>query len=155
TTGPPKGVQLAHRNQVAAVAAVDGRVRFPDGSRVISWLPAPHVAERTAHHYLPIAFGMTVTTRPDPRQIRTHLPAVRPTWFFAVPRVWEKLKAGVEVKLDEQALALVAAGARRVELEQAGEPVPEELAQTLEVAEAKLFAPLRAAIGLDEALIVN
>src|ERR671917_1165289 len=91
TTGPPKGVQIAHRNQMAAVDAVEKRVGFPDGSRVISWLPSAHVAERTAHHYLPIVYGMTITTCPDPRLIGEYLPAVRPTWFFAVPRVWEKL----------------------------------------------------------------
>jgi long-subunit acyl-CoA synthetase (AMP-forming) len=157
TTGPPKGVQIAHRNQMAAVDAVERRVGFPDGSRVISWLPSAHVAERTAHHYLPIVYAMTVTTCHDPRQIGTYLPAVKPTWFFAVPRVWEKLKAGVEAKLggDEQALALVAAGTRRVELEQRGEPVPPELRQLLDVAEPKLFAPLRAALGLDQAELVN
>ena len=157
TTGPPKGVQIAHRNQMAAVDAVEQRVGFPDDSRVISWLPSAHVAERTAHHYLPIVYAMTITTCPDPRQIGAYLPAVRPTWFFAVPRVWEKLKAGVEVKLggDEQAMKLLAAGTRRVELEQAGQPVPPELQQVLDVAEAKLFAPLRAALGLDEAELVN
>jgi long-subunit acyl-CoA synthetase (AMP-forming) len=157
TTGPPKGVQIAHRNQMAAVDAVERRVGFPDDSRVISWLPSAHVAERTAHHYLPIVYGMTVTTCPDPRQIGTYLPAVKPTWFFAVPRVWEKLKAGVEAKLggDEQALGLLAAGARAVELRQAGEPIPPDLQAVLDVAEPKLFAPLRAALGLDQAKLVN
>src|SRR3954471_5550473 len=74
TTGPPKGVQLAHRNQMAAVDAVEQRVGFPDGSRVISWLPSAHVAERTAHHYLPIVYAMTITTCPDPRRIGEYLP---------------------------------------------------------------------------------
>jgi long-subunit acyl-CoA synthetase (AMP-forming) len=157
TTGPPKGVQIAHRNQMAAVDAVGQRVGFPDGSRVISWLPSAHVAERTAHHYLPIVYAMTITTCPDPRQIGVYLPAVRPTWFFAVPRVWEKLKAGVEAKLgdDEGALKLLAAGTKRVELEQAGEAIPDELNAVLAVGEEKLYAPLRAALGLDEAKLVN
>src|SRR5690348_13922709 len=154
TTGPPKGVQLLHRNQMAAVQAVEERVGFGPGSRVISWLPSAHVAERTAHHYLPIAYGMEITTCPDPRRIGEWLPAVRPTWFFAVPRVWEKLKAGVEAKLDEQSLALVRAAMRRVEHEQAGEEVPPELAATCE-AGAPLYGALRAAIGLDEAELVN
>src|SRR3954463_11129958 len=157
TTGPPKGVQLAHRNEMAAVAAVERRVGFPDGSRVISWLPSAHVAERTAHHYLPIVYAMTITTCPDPRQIGAYPPAVKPTWFFAVPRVWEKLKAGVEAKLgdDEGALKLLAAGTKRVELEQSGEPIPADLQRVLAVGEEKLFAPLRAALGLDEARLVN
>src|SRR3954470_18308728 len=153
TTGPPKGVQIAHRNQMAAVRAVEERVRFDHTSRVISWLPAAHVAERTAHHYLPITYAMSVTTCPDPRRIGEFLPLVRPTWFFAVPRVWEKLKAGVEAKLagEDGAQKLLAIGKRRVELEQAGEPVPDEL----KVGERELFARLRAAIGLDQAKLVN
>ena len=155
TTGPPKGVQLLHRNQIAAVRAVEERVGFGPGSRVISWLPSAHVAERTAHHYLPMTYAMTITTCPDPRRIGEWLPAVRPTWFFAVPRVWEKLKAGVEAKLDERAAALVRAGMQRVELEQAGEAVPDDLAAMCAAAEPKLFAPLRAAIGLDQASLVN
>ena len=73
---------------------------------MISWLPAAHIAERGAHYYLPVIQGVTVTICPDPRKIVEFLPAVKPTWFFAVPRIWEKLKAGLEAMLaslpDEQ-----------------------------------------------------
>jgi long-chain acyl-CoA synthetase len=160
TTGPPKGVQITHANQMAAVNAVEERVGFPEGSRVISWLPSAHVAERTAHHYLPIVYAMTVTCCPDPREIAAYLVAVRPTWFFAVPRIWEKLKAGVEARIAagenaEAARAMLDAAIRKVELEQAGEPVPDALAATVAAADARLFAPLRAALGLDEILTVN
>src|SRR5256714_782422 len=96
TTGPPKGVQLAHRNVMAAVRETHTMIRFPEGSKVISWLPSAHIAERQAHHYLPIAYGMSITCCPNPREIAAYLPAVHPTWFFAVPRIFEKLKAGME-----------------------------------------------------------
>ena len=73
---------------------------------MISWLPAAHIAERGAHYYLPVIRGVAVTICPDPRKIVEFLPPVKPTWFFAVPRIWEKLKAGIEAKLaalpDEQ-----------------------------------------------------
>ncbi len=157
TTGPPKGVQLSHRNQMAAVSAVEDRVHFWPGARVISWLPAAHVAERTAHHYLPIVYALEITTCPDPRQIATFLPLVRPTWFFAVPRVFEKLKSGVEAKLagNEQAARAIAAASHKVELEQAGQPVPEALAAAVAAADGALFAPLRVALGFDQAEVVN
>ena len=157
TTGPPKGVQITHANMMVAVDAVEQRVKFPVGSRVISWLPSAHVAERTAHHYLPIVFAMSVTCCPDPRRIGEWLPKVKPTWFFAVPRVWEKLKAGIEAKLgdDEGAKKLLAAGTQKVELEQAGQPIPDQLGQVLAVGEEKLFGPLRAAIGLDQVKVAN
>src|SRR6188472_931546 len=61
TTGPPKGVQLVHRNLMTAVRGIETLVRFPDGARVISWLPAAHIAERAAHHYLPLVYGFEVT----------------------------------------------------------------------------------------------
>jgi long-subunit acyl-CoA synthetase (AMP-forming) len=115
------------------------------------------VAERTAHHYLPIVFAMTITSCPDPREIVSYLPAVRPHWFFAVPRIFEKLKAGLEAYLgqDEVKREWLAAGARKVELEQAGEPVPDDLAATVAEAEVQLFAGLRHMLGLDEAAAVN
>ena len=99
TTGPPKGVQLTHRNLIAAARALEQIVQPPEAARVISWLPAAHIAERAAHHYLPIVFGFTITICPDPRELVSYLPQVRPHWFFAVPRVWEKLKAGLESQL--------------------------------------------------------
>jgi long-subunit acyl-CoA synthetase (AMP-forming) len=158
TTGPPKGVQLVHRNIMAAVLVADDVIQFPDGSKVISWLPAAHVAERNAHHYLPIVFAMTITCCPNPREIVAYLPAVKPTWFFAVPRIFEKLKAGLEGHLStqgEQTVGWLTAARRKVELEQAGEPVPDDVAASAAEGDEQLFSGLRAMLGLDEAISVN
>ena len=162
TTGPPKGVELVHRNLLAAVESIEEMIQFPDGAKVISWLPSAHIAERAAHHYLPIVYAMTITCCDNPREVLSYLPLVKPTWFFAVPRIWEKLKAGLEAMLagqpDEQrepAQAALDAAIRKVELEQAGEPVPEELAAAVAAADAKMFAGLRAMLGLDEVVPVN
>ena len=102
TTGPPKGVQLSHDNVMVAARGTAEIINIEPGSRLISWLPAAHIAERMAHHYIPIVFAGTVTTCPNPREIISFLPQVRPTWFFAVPRIWEKLKAGLEAMLAAQ-----------------------------------------------------
>jgi long-chain acyl-CoA synthetase len=160
TTGPPKGVQLVHRNLMAATRGVEALIRFPDGSKVISWLPSAHVAERMAHHYLPIVYAMTITCCPNPREVVGYLPAVKPTWFFAVPRIWEKLKAGMEGHLAsgegaEQKRAWLDDAMRKVELEQAGEEVPEDLAATVAHADEQLFSQIRAMLGFDEITAVN
>jgi long-chain acyl-CoA synthetase len=160
TTGPPKGVQLTHRSLTAATHAVEQLIQFPEGSKVISWLPAAHIAERMAHHYLPIVYAMTVTCCPNPREIVGYLPAVRPTWFFAVPRIWEKLMAGMEAMLlqgedAERNRAWLEAATRKVELEQAGEDVPADVAEVVAEADRELFAGLRTMLGLDEAVSVN
>ena len=162
TTGPPKGVELTHRTVLAAAGAVTEVVPLPVGARVISWLPAAHIAERMAHHYIPTVHASTVTVCPDPREISAYLPQVRPHWFFAVPRVWEKLKAGLEAMLAaqtpeqraplEQALA---ASLQRVRLRQRGEPVPAELEAAVQEADATLFSPLRTMLGFDQLIAVN
>jgi long-chain acyl-CoA synthetase len=163
TTGPPKGVQLTHRNLLTLVASVDDLVPFPEnGGRVISWLPAAHIAERGANYYLPVVKGLEIHICPDPREIVQFLPQARPTWFFAVPRVWEKLKAGLEAMLaglpDEQrkpAERGFEAALEKVRLEQRGEPVPEETASAAQAADGQMFAALRHQLGLDEAVAVS
>jgi long-subunit acyl-CoA synthetase (AMP-forming) len=162
TTGPPKGVQLSHHNIMSGAKAVEEVIRFEAGARVISWLPAAHIAERMAHHYIPVVYAGTITCCPNPREVLSYLPQVRPTWFFAVPRIWEKLKAGLETmqaaQPDEQRRPVqeaVEAAIERVRLRQRGEPVPEELEARVALADEQMFSKLRAMLGLDRAIAVN
>ena len=162
TTGPPKGVQLTHHNVMFAAQQIEEIITFEPGSKVISWLPAAHIAERNAHHYIPVIYAGTVTCCPNPREVVSYLPQVHPNWFFAVPRIWEKLKAGLEAMLagqpEEQRKPLeeaLAASIERVRLRQAGEPVPEELEATFVAAEEQYFSNLRAMLGLDQIRAVN
>ncbi len=161
TTGPPKGVQLTHNNLMSAVRAVEALVPFEPGARVISWLPAAHIAERTANHYVPIVFGLQITCCPDPRQVIAYLPEVRPRWFFAVPRIWEKLKAGLETmraglpaEQREPVERALEAAIAKVRIEQRGEQVPTELAAQVAAADEQFFAGLRQMLGLDQAQAV-
>jgi long-chain acyl-CoA synthetase len=163
TTGPPKGVQLTHSNLISAVQGFDEVIAFPADGRVVSWLPMAHIAERACSHYLPMLLGFTTTDCPDPRQVVAYLPEVRPTWFFAVPRIWEKLKAaieaGVEAEQDEarkQATQwALDVGLRKVKLEQAGEPIPEELQAEHAKADELVLSKIRERLGLDQVESVN
>jgi long-chain acyl-CoA synthetase len=162
TTGHPKGVQLSHHAIMFCGRGMREIMEFPPGSKVISWLPSAHIAERMAHHYVPVMYAGTVTCCPNPREIMAFLPQVRPTWFFAVPRIWEKLKAGLDTMLAsqpaeqrapmEQALA---AAREKGALEQRGEPVPADLAAEVAQADEQIFSKLRAMLGLDEIAAVN
>jgi len=162
TTGPPKGVELVHRNLLAAVQGIEEMIQFPRDGKVVSWLPNAHIAERCAHHYIPVVFGLQVTTIPDPRKVMEALPQVHPSWFFAVPRIWEKLKAGLETMVasqpDEQREGMekaLAAATQKVRLEQRGDEVPEELAAAVAQADEKIFAGLRTMLGLDQVVAIN
>ena len=163
TTGPPKGVQLTHDNIIFAVRAIEDIIDFPEHGTVISWLPYAHIAERDCSHYLPLLLGFTTTDCPDPRQVMAYLPDVRPTWFFAVPRIWEKLKAALEAGIEHEqdadrkaaTEAALATGLEKVHLEQADKQVPAELAQRYAEADEQIFSKLRAMLGLDQAESVN
>jgi long-subunit acyl-CoA synthetase (AMP-forming) len=162
TTGHPKGVQLTHHAVMFTAQGVRQVIEFPVGSRVVSWLPAAHIAERMAHHYIPVIYAGTVTCAPNPREVLSYLPGVRPNWFFAVPRIWEKLKAGLETmqaaQPEEQRKpveAALAAATERVRLRQQGKPVPPELEAQVAKADEELFSKLREMLGLDQLVAVN
>lgn len=158
TTGSPKGVQLTHRNILCAANGLEQIIRFRPGFRMVSWLPAAHVAERLAAHYLPMVFAGTVTCCPNPREVLSVLPQVRPTWFFAVPRVWEKLKAGLEAKLaagPDGPRQQIEAAIQCVRMRQRGEAVPAALEEQVAQADKAVFAPMRAMLGLDQTELVS
>jgi long-chain acyl-CoA synthetase len=162
TTGPPKGVQLSHRNIIAVCETIEELIELEPGSRVISWLPAAHIAERNAHHYIPIVFAGEITTCDNPREIISYLPDVRPNWFFAVPRIWEKLKSGLETMLAglpddqrEKSQRAIDDAREKVRLEQAGKDVPAELDERVRKADEELFSNLRVHLGLDQVKTVN
>ena len=96
TTGPPKGAQLSHGSLMFENRAVAAVLATTPGGRAVSYLPSAHIADRfLSHYYNSICFGATVTSVADPKQVGAALAEVRPTTFGAVPRIWEKLKAGL------------------------------------------------------------
>jgi long-chain acyl-CoA synthetase len=127
TTGPAKGVEVTHANELATAYGYHAVVGFPEGADVVSYLPMAHIAERNCSHYWAQVFGFTVTVCPDPGRVFEHVRDARPAWFFAVPRVFEKLRAAVMadagVTLRE---AIARATARRLG-EDGPEPDPEPL----------------------------
>ncbi len=162
TTGPPKGVQLSHGNVMSVCRAAEEIIPLRAGVKVISWLPAAHIAERMAHHYIPVVYAGTITSCPNAKDVVSFLPRVRPNWFFAVPRIWEKLKAGLEAMQaaqppEQQATvrAALAASIERVRLLQRGEPVPPELEARVAQADEQMFSHLRVALGLDQVFAVH
>jgi long-subunit acyl-CoA synthetase (AMP-forming) len=158
TTGPPKGVELTHHNLLSAWRGMYAGWGLPNpGGATISYLPSAHIADRFACHYAGMLFGAAITSCPDPRQVAKLLPDVRPTAFVAVPRIWQKLKAGVETVLGSEPDAsrrqavewALETGRRAVELEQRGEPVPDELQAERERADELVLSAIRRRLGLD------
>ncbi|MFL6159947.1 MAG: AMP-binding protein [Marmoricola sp.] len=96
TTGPPKGVELTHGSMLAELRGCNAVFPGHVGDRNVSYLPSAHVADRWGTHYTSMGIGHTITFVEDPRTVIAALPEIRPTIWGAVPRIWEKLKAGLE-----------------------------------------------------------
>ena len=151
TTGPPKGVQITHENICATVRSYDEMIEFPDGGRIVSYLPMAHVAERNVSHYLPMLCGFTVTCCPDAREVIAYLPEVRPTLVLRRPADLGEAEGrpGADARgprgAAEAAGQALDASLEKVRLEQAGKEVPAELAERVAKADEEMFSKLRSA----------
>ena len=105
TTGPPKGAMLTNANFAFALdVLVNLAQRFPDGKPpgpddlVVTYLPLCHVAERIFSTWHLVGAGVVLNFAESIETVTANLREVQPTLFFAVPRIWEKLHAGVLIK---------------------------------------------------------
>ncbi|MCQ4211705.1 AMP-dependent synthetase/ligase [Streptomyces longispororuber] len=157
TTGDPKGVVLSHRNVIHESLMQDQLAPVPDHARSVAYLPLAHIAERVLGIYLPICHAGHVTICASPAQLLPTLRSVRPHGFFGVPRVWEKLAAGLRAQLaslpEEQATAVEQARTTALDVyrrRSTGQDIPTELAQQQQEFEVPVLQPLRAALGFDD-----
>jgi long-chain acyl-CoA synthetase len=104
TTGPPKGAMLTVANVNFAIDVLVSEGGFynppPNPNDVtLSYLPLSHVAERIATEWVNAEAGTTVHFAESIETVQQNLKEVQPTLFFAVPRIWEKIHAGIEIKM--------------------------------------------------------
>ena len=103
TTGNPKGVMLTHRNFVSNVNQlydVDPDFLSPD-HLFLSFLPLAHVLERTVGYYAPIFLGKKVAFAEDITKLLENFQEIRPTFIVSVPRIYEKVHAGINAKVSD------------------------------------------------------
>ena len=164
TTGPPKGVMLSHRNVAWTLESVGQSMRDQTdiddfaGKRHVSYLPMAHIFERLLGHYYLLDFASQVTCCPDTSQLTAFTTEVRPNVFIGVPRVWEKLYAGVNAAVGadpEKAKPFndaIEAALPIVEKMTRGTATQEEI-DTWNFLDQVAFSTVRGLIGLDQAEI--
>lgn len=150
TTGPPKGVQYIHAGVMFTLKTFQARLPVSPEGRNISYLPMAHIAERLLGHYAGFGYGYTITSLPDTRDLQAALLEVRPTRFFGVPRIYEKVEAAMlqviaraEPHRATELQAALDRGVARVREGRGTEPPPSE--------DAELLQTLAEATGLDQA----
>jgi long-chain acyl-CoA synthetase len=99
TTGPPKGAMLTHANLTWAADSFRRAFGTGPDDEVLSYLPLCHVAERLGTVINGLGTGYVVNFGEGGESFVQDLRDVQPTLFAAVPRVWEKMLATVEIKM--------------------------------------------------------
>jgi long-chain acyl-CoA synthetase len=154
TTGPPKGCMIRHRNYYAMTAVVDDLPHVVEtGDLMLLYLPLAHNFGRLMHLAGPYV-GFTIAFVPDPTDIATAIPALRPTVLPSVPRVYEKIHTAVISAFAETGGAKrrlidwsLRVGRRASELRAAKQPLPAGLRIQHAVADRLVFAKVRDRLG--------
>ena len=162
TTGNPKGVMLSHGNimsEVRQFADAFGEY-VEDTDRFLSYLPLSHVLERVAGYYTPIALSASVAFAEHFRTIQRDMEEIRPTVFVSVPRLFEKVHAGVSAAVAgmpfyKRAIVRWALGVgnKAVPFVCSNTAPKGFLAKRLAIADKAVFSVLRKQIGLDRTKI--
>ncbi len=157
TTGDPKGVLLSHHNVIYQCVVLEATVAVPDHARTLAYLPLAHIAERVLGIYNLIYRAGHATILADPAKLVAALRAVKPNSFFGVPRVWEKMAAGIQAQLAgaepaaREAFGAASALARESYLARAdGKSLSDDQAARLAELDKAVLRPMRAMLGLDE-----
>jgi long-chain acyl-CoA synthetase len=101
TTGPPKGAMLSHRNLLAVAEGAYHAYGAHEGDEILSYLPLCHVAERLVSLIDAVYGGYVVNFGEDAETFTNDLREVQPTFFLGVPRVWEKMLAGIQIRMND------------------------------------------------------
>ncbi len=156
TTGPPKAVMLSHHNALWTAQAVSDSFDFAPTDDFISYLPLSHIAEQMLSLYAPLLIGGCVWFAESLDKLAVNLREIRPHVLFGVPRVWEKIQAGIEAAAAQNSglKRKIGAWARAQGLaggyaEQAGRPRP----LLYGLADRLVFGKVREKLGLDRARI--
>ncbi|WP_298848334.1 long-chain fatty acid--CoA ligase [uncultured Ruegeria sp.] len=157
TTGQPKGAMLCHENILAAMESGARALPALSGDEQLCFLPLCHILERDVSVYFPLAARCTVNFAESPETVFANLQEVSPSTFTAVPRVWEKIYAYVQI-LTQEATPLgrlafglaLKAGAQRAEYLNAGKPVPAAIAGKFWIWDQLVLKNLRRMLGMDK-----
>jgi long-chain acyl-CoA synthetase len=164
TTGYPKGVVVTHRSVLYEVTTADFSGYAVEHMRGVSYLPLAHIAERVIGIYLPVHLaGHAYFCHDAATGLLATLGAAQPTYFFGVPRVWEKIQAGIQalmsVEQDPAKRAAVDAamdvGRRYVRSCEFGHTTPDDLAEEFRRADESVLQPIRALLGLGQAEVLS
>ncbi|NWF36946.1 long-chain fatty acid--CoA ligase [Mariprofundus sp. KV] len=102
TTANPKGVMLTHGNILTNLETVPNVIDLLREERMLSFLPLAHTLERTASHFLPYSYGISVAFAERPDTVAKNMAEARPTIMVSVPRMLEVVRSRILAQVAKQ-----------------------------------------------------
>jgi long-chain acyl-CoA synthetase len=158
TTGNPKGVMLTHNNFVTDIEQIYAEIEkdMDDKDVFLSFLPLSHSLERTAGYYMAITVGAKVAFAESFQALQQNLTEVRPSIIISVPRLYEKVHAGILAKVSDASGVkkflfnwAVGVAAKNVKYVCFNKKPSGLLGFQVGLADKVIFSKLKAALGLD------
>jgi long-chain acyl-CoA synthetase len=154
-TGEPKMGLVTHQ-AIAANVDLGPQVLSSKGPNdaTIAFLPSAHITQRVAMEFVPLKMGMPVWFSEGLSKLPHEMKSIRPTFFVAPPRVWERIYASVCTEIRKRGgvtrrmfYASLGIGLEVWRRRQEGRSVPPWLSQSLKVADRVVFRKIRARFG--------
>jgi len=103
TTGPPKGAVLTHRNGLSSAIGFGAGLGITGDEVTVSYLPLCHLAERVWTIYAPVLWGVNANFAESIATVQRDIFEIAPTFFGAVPRISDKMRSSVEIRMQDAA----------------------------------------------------
>ncbi len=156
TTGKAKGAMISNRNILFQMQILPKLFRAERLDEQLSFLPLCHIAERTFSIHIPLTVGSIVNFVEGPDTVFENLQEISPSYFCAVPRIWEKFYSSVSIKVRESTRfgkwaydQAINVGYQVAERKIEKQPVPAGLAFRRWLAEVLVLRNVKEILGLD------
>jgi len=156
TTGPPKGAMLSHECYLWVGKQASKVIETTRDDETISFLPLNHVYEQIFDIMMHLTIGHIVNFTENTDTVMNDLKEVSPTFFHAVPRIWEKYYSGIVLKMADATWfkrtvynMAVKIGSRYNELRLANKKTPLLLTLAYKLAYFAVFWKLKERLGFD------
>jgi long-chain acyl-CoA synthetase len=153
-TGDPKMVMVTHGALVANINMGPAVLPLTPDDITVAFLPSAHIAQRVVVELLPILSGSAVSFTENLAKLPGELKAVRPTFFLAPPRVWERIYTSIRTEVKKRPAAVqkiffaaLGLGLGAAKYKRTGKPVPWRIGAPLNVAHRLVFKQVRERFG--------
>jgi long-chain acyl-CoA synthetase len=153
-TGDPKMVMVSHASIVDNIKMTPEIVTLTPDDITVAFLPSAHIAQRLICELLPMFTATPVSFAESLSRLPNELKTVRPTFFLAPPRVWERIYTSIRTEIQKKPkfaqnlfAAALALGLGAARYKRAGKPVPWRIRVPLRWADKAIFSKIRERFG--------